>query len=50
VLGDAIDGVGAGPGAVIGAVLYAPAEAITSITRGPPSRSRSGTASSAAPC
>ena len=35
VLGDAIDGVGAGPGAVIGAVLYAPAEAITSITRGP---------------
>jgi hypothetical protein len=31
VLGDAIDGVGAG----LGAVLYAPAEAITSLTRGP---------------
>src|ERR671910_1267571 len=35
VLGDAIDGVGVGPGAVIGAALYAPAEAITSIRRGP---------------
>src|SRR5437762_3514801 len=35
VLGDAIDGVGVGPGAVIGAVLYAPAETITSIRRGP---------------
>jgi hypothetical protein len=35
VLGDAIDGVGVGPGAVIGAVLLAPAEAITGIRRGP---------------
>ena len=35
VLGDAIDGVGAGLGALIGAALYAPTEAITSITRGP---------------
>jgi hypothetical protein len=35
VLGDAIDGVGAGVGALIGAALYAPAEAITSISRGP---------------
>jgi hypothetical protein len=35
VLGDAIDGVGAGIGALIGAALYAPAEAITSITKGP---------------
>jgi hypothetical protein len=35
VLGDAIDGVGAGPGAVIGAALLAPAEAITTIRRGP---------------
>jgi hypothetical protein len=35
VLGDAIDGVGAGLGALIGAALYAPAEAITSIRRGP---------------
>jgi hypothetical protein len=35
VLGDAIDGVGAGIGAVIGAALLAPAEAITSIRRGP---------------
>jgi hypothetical protein len=34
VLGDAIDGVGVGPGAVIGAVLLAPAEAITGIRRG----------------
>jgi hypothetical protein len=33
VLGDAIDGVGAGTGALIGAALYAPAEAITSIRR-----------------
>jgi hypothetical protein len=31
VLGDAIDGVGAGAGALIGAALYAPAEAITSL-------------------
>src|SRR5437764_16914 len=35
VLGDAIDGIGAAPGAVIGVALYAPAEAITSITRTP---------------
>jgi hypothetical protein len=35
VLGDAIDGVGAGLGALIGVALYAPAEAITSIRRGP---------------
>jgi hypothetical protein len=35
VLGDAIDGVGVGPGALIGAVLVAPAEAITGIRRGP---------------
>src|SRR5918994_951619 len=35
VLGDAIDGVGVVLGAVIGVVLYAPAEAITSLTRGP---------------
>jgi hypothetical protein len=33
VLGDAIDGVGAGTGALIGAALYAPAEAVTSIRR-----------------
>ncbi len=35
VLGEAIDEVGAGLGALIGAALYAPAEAITSIGRGP---------------
>jgi hypothetical protein len=35
VLGDAIDVVGAGIGALIGAALLAPAEAITSLTRGP---------------
>jgi hypothetical protein len=35
VLGDSIDGVGAGLGALIGAALYAPAEAITSLRRGP---------------
>jgi hypothetical protein len=35
VLGDAIDGIGAGAGALIGAALYAPAEVITSIRRGP---------------
>jgi hypothetical protein len=35
VLGDAISGVGAGVGAPIGAALYAPAEAITSIRKGP---------------
>jgi hypothetical protein len=35
VLGDAIAGVGAGLGALIGAALYAPAEVITSLTRGP---------------
>jgi hypothetical protein len=34
VLGDAIDAIGAGPGALIGAVLYAPAEALTSLGRG----------------
>jgi hypothetical protein len=35
VLGDAIDGLGTSLGALIGAALYAPAEAITSIRRGP---------------
>ena len=35
ILGHAIDGVGAGLGALIGAVLYAPAEAYTTATRGP---------------
>jgi hypothetical protein len=35
VLGDAIDGIGAALGALIGAALYAPAEVITSIRRGP---------------
>ena len=34
VLGDAIDGLGALAGALIGVVLYAPAEAVTSMTRG----------------
>ncbi len=34
MLGDAIDGLGAGAGAVIGALLYAPAEAVTSLSRG----------------
>jgi hypothetical protein len=34
VLGDAIDGLGAAAGALIGALLYAPAEAITAMTRG----------------
>ena len=33
VLGDAISGVGAGWGALIGAALYAPAEAVTSMSR-----------------
>jgi hypothetical protein len=35
VLGDAIDGLGAAIGALIGAALYAPAEAVTSVRRGP---------------
>jgi hypothetical protein len=35
VLGDGIDGVGAVVGALIGAALYAPAEAITSVRKGP---------------
>ena len=35
VLGDAIDGVGASIGSLIGVTLYAPAEAITSLTKGP---------------
>jgi hypothetical protein len=35
VLGDAIDGVGVGTGAVIGAVLLAPTEVITSIRKRP---------------
>jgi hypothetical protein len=35
VLGDAIGGVGAGIGALIGAALLAPAEVITSLTKGP---------------
>jgi hypothetical protein len=34
VLGSAIDGVGAGWGALIGAALYAPAEVITTMSRG----------------
>ena len=34
VLGAAIDGVGAGVGALIGVLLYAPAEAFTSLSRG----------------
>jgi hypothetical protein len=34
VLGHAIDGVGAGAGALIGTALYAPAEAITTMSRG----------------
>jgi hypothetical protein len=34
VLGDAIDGVGAGLGAVVGAAVYAPAEVITTMSRG----------------
>jgi hypothetical protein len=34
VLGDAIDGVGAGLGALIGVLVYAPAEAFTSLSRG----------------
>jgi hypothetical protein len=34
VIGDGIDGVGAGVGALIGTALYAPAEVITSIGRG----------------
>jgi hypothetical protein len=34
VLGDAIDGVGAGVGAVVGAAVYAPAEVITTMSRG----------------
>jgi hypothetical protein len=34
VLGDAVDGVGALTGTVIGVALYAPAEAITSLRRG----------------
>jgi len=35
VLGDAIDGLGAGWGALIGAALYAPAEAITTLRQRP---------------
>jgi hypothetical protein len=35
VLGDAIDGVGAGPGALIGAVLVASAEVFTSVRKAP---------------
>jgi hypothetical protein len=34
VLGDAIDGVGAGVGAMVGAAVYAPAEVITTMSRG----------------
>jgi hypothetical protein len=34
VLGDAVDGVGAVPGALIGAVLLAPAEALITVTHG----------------
>jgi hypothetical protein len=35
VLGDAIDAIGAAGGALLGAALYAPAEVLTGITRGP---------------
>jgi hypothetical protein len=35
VLGDAIDGIGAGAGALIGGALYAPAEAISALRRRP---------------
>jgi hypothetical protein len=35
VLGDAIDGLGAGWGALIGAALYAPAEAVTTLRQRP---------------
>ena len=35
MLGDAIDGIGAGIGALLGAALYAPAEAITTVRKGP---------------
>jgi hypothetical protein len=34
VLGNAIDGVGAGVGALVGAAVYAPAEVITTMSRG----------------
>jgi hypothetical protein len=34
VIGDSVEGVGVGAGALIGAVLYAPAEAVTSMSRG----------------
>jgi hypothetical protein len=34
VIGESIDGVAAGAGALIGALLYAPAEALTSLSRG----------------
>jgi hypothetical protein len=34
VLGDAIDGVGAGLGALVGVALYAPAEVVTTMSRG----------------
>src|SRR6476619_5366246 len=34
VLGESINGVGAGVGALIGVLLYAPAEALTSLSRG----------------
>jgi hypothetical protein len=34
VLGDAIDGVGPGIGAVVGAAVYAPAEVLTTMSRG----------------
>ena len=34
MLGDAIDGLGAGAGALIGVPLYAPAEVVTSVSRG----------------
>ena len=34
MLGDAIDGVGAGVGALVGAAVYAPAEVITTMSRG----------------
>ena len=50
VLGDAIDGVGAGVGALVGAALYTPAEVLTTMSRGGARSSRSGSASSAAPC
>ena len=48
VLGDAIDGVGAG--APVGAAVYTPAEVLTTMSRGGAEDRRSGSASSAPRC